>query len=301
MNRFYDVLIGDRKVRCQPKGHIRRHKDAEYCLPVIGDRVDLELLDSQEDGVDGYITGIKPRRNRLMRSTGDAHENEKVMAANLDRTLIVNAIERPGLDWSMLDRFLVTCELLDIDACIVINKVDLDPQKLERPEITTYTELGYPVVETSVKADIGMGRLRALIADGISLFAGTSGVGKSSLINWLVPRAKLTTGAVNQRSGAGRHTTTHSQLISLGGSGFLADSPGLRDFYPPRIEPDEVRFGYVEIREIQRDCRFSTCQHMDEPACAVREAVRAGEIASFRYANYHAMMVDMQQRDRNRY
>ncbi len=301
MNRFYDVIVDKRWVRCQPKGQIRRHEDAEYRLPVIGDHVVVELEPGQERGVEGYVIEILPRQNRLMRSIGDTRETEKVMAANLDRTLIVSAIERPGLDWSMLDRFLVTCELLDISACIVINKVDLNPARLNAKELTTYQDLGYPVLETSVKDNLGIGRLQALVESGISLFAGTSGVGKSSLINWLVPKAKLVTGAVNERSGSGRHTTTTSVLIPVKGEGYLVDSPGLRDFFPPRVEPDQVRFGYVEIREAQRDCKFTTCQHLEEPGCAVREAVRAGDIAAFRYANYRFIVGDMMQRERSRY
>ena len=146
-----------------------------------------------------------------------------------------------------------------------------------------------------------MGRLKAVLENGISLFAGTSGVGKSSLINWLVPKANLLTGPVNERRGTGRHTTTYSVLIPIKGGGYLADSPGLRDFFPPHIAADEVRFGYVEMRDLQRECKFTSCLHLEEPGCHVKEAVRSGDMASFRYHNYKPIVADMQSRERARY
>jgi len=299
-NRFYRVDCDDRVYLCQPKGHLKRAEDSEYRLPVIGDLVRLELS-TQRDGVDGFVTEILERRNRLMRSGSDGLRRSKVMAANLDRILIVSGLVRPGVDWGIVDRYLVTCELFAIPACIVVNKIDLDYEALNDPMLAVYRDLGYPVVETSVEDDVGRDRLMGVVESGLSFFTGASGVGKSSLINWLVPEADLATDRVNARDGSGRHTTTFSILIPVKTLGFLVDSPGLRDFRPPPVPAEQVRFGFVEMAERQAECRFSTCLHLHEPRCRIRELQARGDIHPLRYQNYVEMVQEMQQLFRNRY
>ncbi len=292
-NRFYEIKAGDEVFLCSPKGSFKRKAEPEYRLPVVGDQVDLELLAKRQRGVDGYIVAIDYRRNRLKRALVDKRK-ERVMAANLDRILVVSACVKPGVDWGFIDRYLLTCELADIPCSILLNKVDLDPNHGEDNFIDIYRSLDYPMLKTSVKSAIGLDTLKAMTADGISLFTGASGVGKSSLINQLAPQANLATGEVDARKGTGKHTTTFSALVPMEhGQAWLADSPGLRDFAPPPVEPDQVRFGYREIAQAQKDCRFSTCLHNAEPGCAVRAAVSDGSISNHRYRSYLAVVQEM--------
>ncbi|CAM2009224.1 ribosome small subunit-dependent GTPase A [Acanthopleuribacter pedis] len=292
-NRFYEIKADDDIFLCSPKGSFKRKAEPEYRLPVVGDQVEIELLKERQRGVDGYIVEIDYRRNRLKRALVDKRR-ERVMAANLDRILIVSACVKPGIDWGFIDRYLLTCALADIPCSILLNKIDLDEQQGEDKFIDIYRALDYPMLKTSVKGNIGLDTLRDWTAEGISLFTGASGVGKSSLINCLAPRANLATGEVDARKGTGKHTTTTSALVRMeAGKGWLADSPGLRDFAPPPVEPDQVRFGYREIAQVQKECRFSTCLHDAEPGCAVREAVAAGTISNHRYRSYLAVFQEM--------
>ena len=301
-NRFYEITIVDRgqTYLCSPKGIFKRKEDPEYRLPVVGDEVTIELLKRKQRGVDGYIVDITPRRNSLTRALTDKRR-QRVMAANLAQLFIVSAVVKPGLDWGFIDRYLLTCELAGIPCAIVLNKIDLleDDRVDALPSI--YRDLGYPVIETSVKKNLGIDRLRDMTAHGISLLSGASGVGKSSLINQLVPEANLATGEVDQKRGTGKHTTTYSALVPLGDDAWLADSPGLRDFAPPPVEPDQVRFGYREIAEAQGHCRFSTCLHDSEPECAIREGVSQGIVTEHRYKSYLAVLDEMREFHQSRF
>lgn len=298
-NRFYTVQVGSHDYLCQPKGILRQNEDPNYRLPVIGDWVTIELTAESREGVDGYIVGIRERRNALARFS-DQKVSTKLMAANLDAVIVVSSVLRPDCDFGLIDRYLVACTLQGLPAIVVINKIELDPEFLNRPELKVYRDLGYPVIETSVKKDIGMDQLRAVLSSGVSFFTGTSGVGKSSLINTLVPKAQLAVGKVAERGGTGKHTTTSSILLPVG-SGYLADSPGLRDYYPPRVEPEQVRFGFIEIQEDQKDCRYASCCHIQEPDCAIRESVRLGRIADWRYKNYRDLYFEMKNWQNQRY
>ena len=302
-NRFYEVRCGQDIWLCSPKGAFKRKdgpkQDPEYRLPVIGDRVEV-LLDKGKEGVDGYITRIVPRRNRLIRADLEGRR-QKVMAANLDRILVVSAVCKPGVDFALIDRYLLTCDLAQIPVCLVINKIELEPEFADQPQLELYRKLEIPVLLVSAKTGQGMDQLDRMIAEGISYLTGASGVGKSSMINHLAPHADLVTGAVDPKKGRGRHTTTFSMLIPIGECGNLVDSPGLRDFYPPKVEADQVRFGFREIAKAQSECRFATCLHDGEPGCAVVGAVRAGHITDERYKSYLFIMREMKSYFQNRY
>jgi len=299
-NRFYQVKTPRHIYLCAPKGNFKRASAAEYRLPVIGDQVRLELLASKREGVDGYITEILPRRNQLIRADVDGRK-ERIMAANLDRILITSAVCKPGVDPALIDRYLLTCDLAEIPCCILINKIDLGADWVNDAELAVYRELDIPILFLSVRSGEGLDELRQMVAHGISYLTGTSGVGKSTIINALVPGAELTTGEVDPRQGKGRHTTTNSTLVELFPDSFLVDSPGLRDFYPPPVEPEQVRFGFREIAAIQADCRFSSCLHDGEPGCAIAKAVKARDISLRRYKSYLFLMGEMRHNFQNRY
>lgn len=298
-NRFYQVKCDQRRYMCSLKGNFKK-AEPEYRLPVVGDRVRLALDQKEKEGVDGYITEIMERSNALIRNLGDGRR-VRVMAANLDRVFIVSAVKQPGVDWGIVDRYVAACEMDDIPHSLVINKIELDERIIDDPHLDIYRNLGIPVLLTSVKAKRGLDELKAALSDGISMLTGTSGVGKSSLVNCLVPKTDLVTAEVDRKHGMGRHTTTSSMLIKLPDGGFLADSPGLRDFSPPIVDPEEVRFGFREFRELQPYCRFSTCTHVNEPGCAVIKALEHGDVNPLRHRHYLQTLEEMQQYRQQKY
>ncbi len=298
-NRFYHVRVDDKIYVVSPKGKFRRGEDPQYRLPVIGDTVsvDLELKDK---GVDGYITEIEERRNGLARADQDGRR-ERIMAANIDLAMVVSAVVKPGVDFALIDRYILSLELCHIPYALLINKIELDPSFSDDPDLEAYRQLDIPVLEVSAKTDQGLDELKSLVQSGISYLTGASGVGKSTLINRLVPEADLATGAVDVRKGRGKHTTTYSTLVPTGDHGFLVDSPGLRDFYPPKVPPEDVRFGYREIAAAQANCRFNSCLHDGEPDCAVWPLVESGQISAMRFKSYLFNMREMKEYFQNRY
>lgn len=285
-NRFYRVWIQNTEALCLPKGELKRQPDPEYRLPVIGDQVDIQLTSERRRGIDGYILGIHPRTNALIRGVNHGATTRRVMAANLETVAVVTSAAEPATDWNVVDRYLVACHFQELHALLVVNKSDLGLTSDHLEEIANFRAMGFDVVCVSARGDQGRDALHASLGPGIALFTGPSGVGKSTLINWLIPDARLLTGEVTARHGYGKHTTTSSRLVRRKGDAWVADSPGIREFFPPLVPSDQVRFGFTEIAFWQRECRFSSCLHLDEPQCAVREAVRRGDIHPRRYASY---------------
>lgn len=291
-NRFYKVKNEDGEWLCIVKGNFRKVKD-EYRLPVIGDAVQFQLGD-EKDGIEGFISEIEPRTNALARYGGD-FRRPKTMAANLDRVLVVTGMIKPGIDWGLIDRYVMACELEEIPVSLVFNKIELDPDNGSGIPTDLYEQLEIPVFFTSVKTGRGLKELSEAIAGKTVFLTGASGVGKSSLINALAPHADLTIGQVDKKRGQGRHTTTFSVLIPTVCGGYLVDSPGLRDFVPPMVPPESVRYGFKEMADLQEKCRFGNCLHDREPGCAVKSGVKNGTVSSSRYAHYLALLVEMRQ------
>jgi ribosome biogenesis GTPase len=282
---------------------------------VVGDEVTFDIVD--EPTKEGVIVGIEPRRTKLSRkvSTG-MRESEQVVAANVDSLVIVASTSEPPLRPALIDRYLVAAGKGELEPILCINKIDLARSRLadahtnqlaavagggfpewvdatsvrESDEIETvaerYQSLGYPVVLTSAKTGEGIEKLRRLLRDKISVFAGHSGVGKSSLLRTLAPDIELKTGEVNPHTGRGRHTTTVAELVHLPGSGYVIDTPGIRQLGLWELTPEDVRAYFVEIARFGSECRFNDCSHTVEPDCAVREAVAEGAIHPHRFESF---------------
>jgi ribosome biogenesis GTPase len=247
---------------------------------VCGDQVAIETSDKQEH----RVMAILPRDNLLQRV--DGFGQVRAVAANISQLLVCLALA-PEPNLFLLDQYLLSAEQQNIEAAILVNKIDLldeykDPFGIER----IYRPLGYSVLGTSVKSGQGMEQFRQMLRDQLSVLSGVSGVGKSSLTQWLLPDETIKIASISEANEEGRHTTRTSRLYHLSGGGDLIDTPGVRGFSPFVDSKRPLAHGFREILEYSAGCRFHNCQHLDEPGCAVVEAVRAEAIEPSRYQNY---------------
>ena len=293
---WYEVHTGDgdEPVRARVRGKFRLEAlDIDETNPVsVGDRVAVRM---EDDGT-GLITEIEPRENQLSRKASGKRGvvREHVIVTNLDRAWCVQATFGPKVNPGFVDRFLVAAETRHIPAGLVINKADLlegEPRAQEAIAFwqELYEGLGYPVMLTSAETGMGVDAFRAALADRVSVVAGPSGVGKSSLLNAVEPGLGLRTSEIGEKSQKGRHTTTFATLIEAGG-GWVADTPGIREFGLWDLSPQELGGYFVEFRPFLSDCRFPDCTHNHEPGCAVQAAVDDGTITPERYGSYLAML-----------
>jgi len=254
---------------------------------VCGDRVRWEP--AAAEGASGLVVGVEPRRSELARISQSG--TPEVIVANLDQMVAVLA-PRPAPDFALCDRYLAGAEWAGLDAAVALNKADLAEahQGSIESELDTYRQLGYPVVLTSKKLEQGAAGLRALLRDRVSVLVGQSGVGKSSLINLLVPGVEAEVQEISRASEEGRHTTTASALYHLPGGGDLMDSPGVRDYAPPLPAARDVASGFRELAAAAPGCRFPDCRHTGEPGCAVEVLVESGRISRRRLASYRRLL-----------
>ncbi|AKD39139.1 GTPase RsgA [Pasteurella multocida subsp. multocida OH4807] len=260
---------------------------------VVGDKVIWRKGNEQLQGVSGVIEAIKPRQNEIARP--DYYDGLKVIAANIDRIIIVSAV-LPTLSLNIIDRYLVICETANIPAVIVVNKVDLltDAERaVVEEQLMIYQQIGYQTIMLSAQSGENMEKLTALLSEGTAIFVGQSGVGKSSLINHLLPDVNAQVGEVSENSGLGQHTTTSSRLYHLTQGGNLIDSPGIREFGLWHLEQDQITKGYREFQYFLGTCKFRDCKHLSDPGCALRGAVNAGKIHSVRFENYHRLIASL--------
>lgn len=279
---FHTVRAGERIVVCSLPGRFKQGRRTAKNPVVIGDRVTFRLL----AGGEGVIERIAPRRNELVRAAAGGVGFKQVLAANLDLVALALSLCQPPLHRARLDRLLLAAEQAEIPPLIVITKVDLDSSEAAEAIMRPYREINYPVVITSSETGEGMERLRTLLAGRTSAIIGSSGVGKSSLLNALQPGLGLKFAAISAATGKGRHTTTTSELIPLDFGGYVADTPGLRELALWDLDPEELPLLFPEMRPYLDACRFSRCTHLHEPGCAVRRALEEGLIDPGRYGIY---------------
>lgn len=267
-----------------------RLDEKEVTNPIaVGDHVEISLNDDET----GTIETIETRENYITRQATHGKRGEQILVSNLDQACVVQSIKKPRLKEGFIDRLLVTCEAYEVKPVIIINKMDLAKQggkdfANELQEL--YSGLGYTILQTSIEDEDSLEKLKDLLKDKTSAFIGPSGVGKTSLINAIDPNYALKTGEISDFSNKGKHTTTFARLIPLSFGGYIADTPGIREFGLVNIEPYELSLFFPEMLEPREHCKFHNCTHNHEPKCGVADAFENGEIAASRYQSYLNML-----------
>ncbi len=261
---------------------------------VVGDQVIYRPGNGDNTASKGVIEVIQERKSVLSRP--DYYDGIKPIAANIEQIIIVSSI-LPALSLNIIDRYLVAAEDVMIPPVLLINKIELlsdeEREEVER-SLSVYKDIGYRVILTSCKTREGIDELTSILKDCVSIFVGQSGVGKSSIVNQLLPDADELTNEVSTLSGLGQHTTTASKLLRFEAGGDLIDSPGVREFALWHLPHERVAWGFIEFREFLGSCKFRDCKHGNDPGCALRAAVEDGKIAACRFDNYHRILVSME-------
>lgn len=282
-------LDNGEELQCRIKGNFRI-KGIRTTNPVaVGDIVTVAKASDDAD----YITAISPRTNYIIRRASNLSKESHILASNLDLAILVATLREPVTTTTFIDRFLATAEAYSVSAALVLNKEDMwddDDRELADALKNLYTSIGYPVFFVSAATGIGLKPLKEFISNKITLLVGNSGVGKSSLINALVPGTELRTGEISDIHHTGTHTTTFSEMIDLPEGGAVIDIPGVRGFGTIDFAPEEVGHFFPEIFRTSRDCRYSDCKHTGEPGCAVIPAVEEHYISESRYASYLSIL-----------
>lgn len=288
---FYTVSTPHGDLFCQLRGRLKKGARSGD-LVAIGDWVEVTPLANGE----GVVEAILPRQRMLSRLAPTPRgAYQQIIIANPDLAVFVFACAQPAPRLGMLDRFLVITERQQIPALIIANKTDLVSRKQARQMFKHYPGLGYPVLFTSAKTGAGISALRKELQEKVSLFAGPSGTGKSSLLSLLLPQVDFRTNEVSRATQKGKHTTVVKELFSLPGGGYLADTPGLKALALWDIAPEEVDGYFPEMRELVMDCQFSDCTHLHEPGCAVLAALEEGRLHPRRYQSYASMRLGMEE------
>lgn len=289
----YDVrLDSGETVSCRIKGNFRI-KGIRTTNPVaVGDRVTaVRATDDVR-----YITEILPRQNYIIRRASNLSKESHVLAANIDKALLVTTLHDPEVPLTFIDRFLATAEAYRIPAGLILNKCDTwdaEEHEIGNAMKYLYDSLGYPSVIVSATTGEGMERLKEATAGKTTLLAGNSGVGKSSLINVLIPGANLRIGEISELYHTGTHTTTFSEMLTLPYGGEIIDIPGVRSFGTIDFTTEDTGHFFPEIFRESRGCKYSDCRHTGEPGCAVREALEQHRIAESRYASYLSILEEV--------
>ena len=280
---FYYVHVPGKGVyECKAKGIFRKHK----VKPLVGDDVCIDILD--EEKKEGNIKDIFPRSNALIRPA----------VAYVDQAMVIFAVSRPAPNLGLLDRFLISMEYQEIPAIVCFNKRDIAGDEEEEKLRSIYEKCGCHLLFTSVREQTGTEQIRELLQGRTTVVAGPSGVGKSSMINFLYPEAEMTVGEISQKIDRGKHTTRHSELFSIGDNTYLMDTPGFSSLYLTDFEKEDLKEYFAEFRKYEPYCRFQGCMHLSEPDCGVKEALLEGRISSVRYDSYKELYEELKQKRR---
>lgn len=281
---FYYVHDGIGKVyECKAKGIFRNKK----IKPLVGDNVEITVLDEKES--EGNIDRILPRKNSLIRPA----------VANVDQALVVFSISHPEPNLNLLDRFLVMMKYSEVPVSILFNKIDLTDEGLIDTYRKIYEPAGYDVLFSSTYEDMGIGMVRDLLRGRTTVLAGPSGVGKSSLINKIQPKAGMETGDISVKIQRGKHTTRHSELFYIEKDTYMMDTPGFSSMFVENMEEGDLKNYFPEFEEYEEACKFLGCVHIGERVCGVKQAVEEGRISKSRYDNYRLMYQEL--KDRRKY
>jgi len=287
----YRVLYGDGKIiDCSIKGKLRI-KEFRTTNPVaVGDNILFEIEKKTNSGI---ITEVLDRRNWILRKASNLSRHSQIIAANIDQVFLMITIILPETPVEFIDRFLITAEAYRVPAKIIINKTDLygenEVAKMEYLE-ALYKKIGYECIRLSLKEETNMDVLKQMMQGKTSLISGNSGVGKTTLLNAFNPLLKLKTAEISNYHKQGKHITTFPEMHKMPFDGYVIDTPGIRGFGVVDMERNEIYHFFREIFTISKECRFNNCLHLDEPGCAVRDAVEKGEIAFLRYKSYLNIM-----------
>ena len=292
---WYTVRTDDgRDVESKVKGNFRL-KEIRSTNPVsVGDRVDIDI---NNEGT-AFITRIEDRKNYIIRRASNLSKQSHIIAANLDQAMLIVTVNYPITTTVFIDRFLATAEAYSVPVKLVFNKIDRykgeDKEYLDAL-INLYTTIGYPCSTLCAKTEEGLDALKAELKDKITLLSGHSGVGKSTIINKLVPGVNLRTGDISEYHNKGMHTTTFSEMIPLPEGGYLIDTPGIKGFGTIEMETAEISHYFPEIFKFSEDCRFNNCSHRHEPGCAVLQALEDHYISESRYKSYLRILEDKEE------
>ena len=283
---FYYVHVSGRGVyECKAKGIFRK----DNIKPLVGDDVEIEITDAAN--YKGNIISILPRRNSLIRPA----------VANIDQALVIFAVSKPEPNYNLLDRFLIMMRRQGLECIICFNKRDI-ASKEERAAIRTiYENSGCTVLFASAMKKEGMEEIAAVLKDKTTAVAGPSGVGKSSIINCLQKNKTVETGAISEKIERGKHTTRHSELISISDRTYIMDTPGFSSLSLFDMEKDELKNYYPEFTPYEEKCKFLTCAHIHEPVCGVKDALELGKISQVRYDNYVAFYEELKEKEKRKY
>ena len=295
---WYTVLTDDgREVDSKVKGNFRL-KGIRSTNPVaVGDGVEI-CVNAEGQAL---ITAIDDRRNYIVRRSTNLSKQSHIIAANVDQAFLVVTVAHPETATTFIDRFLASAEAYSVPVVLVFNKTDLlsdEERRYQNLMVRLYETVGYECRQVSAATGEGTDDLRTLLGDRVTLLSGNSGVGKSTLLNLLIPGAGARVADISDAHDTGMHTTTFSEMMPLPGGGWIIDTPGIKGFGSFDMEPEEIGSYFKEIFKFSKDCRFNNCTHTHEPGCAVRQAVEDHYIAESRYRSYLSMLQD---KDENKY
>ena len=282
---FYYVQTKDGIYECKAKGSFRNRK----LKPYVGDDVEITVLD--EENKKGNMEEILERKNFLIRPA----------VANVDQTLVIFAAAKPDPNLNLLDRFLIMMEQKGVPVILVFNKTDVaESAKLEE-YAGIYENCGYQVLRVSALQEEGISEIKEILKGKTSTVAGPSGVGKSSIINLLQSDIHMETGNISEKIERGKHTTRHSELISIAEDTYIFDTPGFSSLYVTDMEKEELKNYFPEFEQYEDECKFLGCVHVNEPVCGVKEALKCGKISKSRYENYKLLYEELKENEKRKY